>query len=183
MNARWILPSILIGLAGVPAGRVSLQAAINPAALPPAATAIVDFGRDIAPLRADRCVQCHGPRKQESGLRLDEPAAAMAGGEHGPLLVPGKSADSLIVAVLAGAHSELAQMPKKGDKLTPGEVGLIRAWIDQGAGWPAGATADAAAQTRRDHWAWKPPVRPVMPAGAPAGIHPIDAFIQARLPR
>jgi mono/diheme cytochrome c family protein len=183
MNARWILPSILLGLAGSPLDTVSLHAAIDLAKLPPASGAAVDFEHDIAPLLTERCFNCHGPKKQESGLRLDEPVAALAGGEHGPLLVPGKSADSLLVAVLAGAHSELAQMPKKGEKLTPDQVGLIRAWVDQGAVWPAGKAADARNLSRANHWAWKPPVRPAVPTGAPPGGNPIDAFIAAGLSR
>src|SRR5581483_5411566 len=59
-------------------------------AAPPA----VDFGRDIAPLLAKHCAVCHGPDKQEAGLRLDERAAALHGGDSGPVLVAGKSAES-----------------------------------------------------------------------------------------
>ncbi|MBL9174034.1 MAG: PSD1 domain-containing protein [Verrucomicrobiales bacterium] len=182
MNARRISSLVLLGLVASAAATGPLRAAIDASKLPPPSGAPVDFTRDIAPLLADRCYGCHGPKKQESGLRLDDAAAAKAGGEHGPLIVPGKSGESILVAVLAGAHSELAQMPKKGDKLTPEEIGKIRAWVDQGASWPA--TTASTAPVRKDHWAWKPPVRPAIPevpAGTPAGLNPIDAFIRARL--
>nr|HVY71272.1 c-type cytochrome domain-containing protein [Verrucomicrobiae bacterium] len=65
--------------------------------LPPPAGRPVDFTKDIEPLLADRCYSCHGEKKQESGLRLDVRDMALKGGEHGALLVAGKSAESLIV--------------------------------------------------------------------------------------
>jgi len=183
------LPRLASALALALAGWWNTAAAVDVAKLPPAATATVDFARDIEPLFADRCHSCHGPRKQESGLRLDDRAAALAGGDHGPLLLAGKSADSLLVAVLSGAHSELARMPKKGDVLTAEQVGLVRAWVDQGADWPATATAKP--DKAREHWAWKAPVRPAVPEvqsprsevqGPKPGVRsPVDAFILERL--
>ncbi|MBN9693156.1 MAG: PSD1 domain-containing protein [Verrucomicrobia bacterium] len=162
-----------LGLPGV------VQAAIDVAKLPPAASGSVPFSQQIQPLLAERCYSCHGEKKQESGLRLDQRDAALRGGDHGALLVPGRSDDSLLVAVLAGAHSDVAAMPKKGEKLSPEQVGLIRAWIDQGADWPVTATVQNDA--RLDHWAWKAPVRPPLPATAPVGANPIDAFVRSRL--
>ena len=55
----------------------------------------VQFATDIQPILAASCYECHGPEKQKGGLRLDQKAAALRGGDTGPLLVPGKSADSL----------------------------------------------------------------------------------------
>ncbi|HRI14425.1 MAG TPA: DUF1549 domain-containing protein, partial [Verrucomicrobiota bacterium] len=170
---------IVVGMGGLSS---SSQAAIDLAKLPPAATGTVEFARQIEPLLSERCYSCHGAKKQESGLRLDQRDAALPGGDHGALLVPGKSAESLIVAVLAGAHSDLVQMPKKGDKLTPDQIGMIRAWIDQGADWPVIATAKH--DTRLDHWAWKAPVRPEVPKVAGSNVqnrNPIDVFIREKL--
>jgi len=164
-------------MALAPEGGERAAAATDASKLPPASSSTVDFARDIAPLLADRCASCHGARKQESGLRLDNPRDALKGGEHGSLLVPGNSADSLLVAVVSGAHSELAAMPKKGEKLTAEQIGLLRAWVDQGAEWPESAALDATAAARRDHWAWKAPVRPAPPALGNA----VDAFVQAKL--
>src|SRR5215212_618818 len=62
--------------------------------LPPAASARVDFKKDIQPLFEGHCYKCHGPEKQESGLRLDDADLALKGGDLGPAYVPGKSADS-----------------------------------------------------------------------------------------
>ena len=77
----------------------------------------MDFAKDIQPLLADRCYQCHGSKKQESGLRLDVKADALKGGDHGALMIPGDSSKSLIIHLTSGAHDELARMPKKGDAL------------------------------------------------------------------
>jgi mono/diheme cytochrome c family protein len=154
---------------------------VDDARLPTAAERKVDFVRDIQPLFAGRCHQCHGSKKQESSLRLDIKTDALKGGEHGPAIVPGKSADSLIVQLLAGTHPDLARMPKKGDKLTSEQIGLVRAWIDQGASWPESATADA--KDARQHWAFKAPVRPVVPEAKNLKRvrNPIDNFVLARL--
>ena len=169
-------------LAALAAANGPVPAAVDREKLPPASIGPVNFQVDIAPLFAERCLNCHGSKKQESGLRLDDPTEALKGGEHGPLLVPGDSAGSLIVAVLADAHSELAAMPKKGERLTPEQIGRIRAWVDQGATWPATdaattATASTTAAARRDHWAWKAPERPRPPVAG----NPVDAFVRARL--
>jgi hypothetical protein len=150
----------------------------------PAATATqaVEFHRDIGPLLAERCHACHGDKKQESGLRLDQREAALKGGDHGPLLVPGQSSDSLLIQVVTGAHPDIPRMPRKGDRLTDEQVGLLRQWIDAGATWPADAADKRSSNL--DHWAWQPPVRPAPPqiGNRKSEIgNPIDSFILARL--
>ena len=76
--------------------------ALDLSKLPPATTAPVEFARDIQPLLADHCVKCHGPEKQKGGLRLDSRAGALKGGDDGAALVPGKSAESKLVHLVAG---------------------------------------------------------------------------------
>jgi mono/diheme cytochrome c family protein len=169
---------VLAGVSAIPA-----RAAIDVTKLAPASTQPVDFARDIEPLLAERCHSCHGERKTESALRLDRKTDALRGGDHGPILAPGKSAESLLVAVLSGAHDELARMPKKGDPLTAEQIGKVRAWIDQGAVWPEVAAGNA--DRAKEHWAWKSPVRPGTPKSTAAKWvrTPIDTFILARLDR
>lgn len=174
-TSRWALALIFFGQGW-------LQGAVHLSKLPAASRDPVSFERDVEPILSRRCYSCHGDRRQESSLRLDRREAALRGGEHGSLLVPGRSDQSLLVAVVAGAHSELPLMPRKGDPLTLGQVGLLRAWIDQGAVWPEGAVTSG--RPGRDHWAWKPPIRPALPVGEKVGeLNPVDAFIQARLTR
>ena len=161
---------------------VSAAAEGNPGQLPPAATRPVDFAKDIQPIFANNCYSCHGSKKQESGLRLDQQAAALKGGDDfgAKAIQPGKSADSVLIQAVAHAHSDL-KMPKKGDRLLPEQVGLLRAWIDQGALWPE--TAVTLARDLKEHWAFKSPVRPTLPSVKDRkwGRSPIDQFILARL--
>ncbi len=149
--------------------------------LPPPVDRKIDFVKDIQPIFANHCYECHGPKKQEHDLRLDQKATASKGGESGPAFVAGKSAGSLIIQAVAGLKTDLARMPKKRDPLGAEQIGLLRAWIDQGADWPESAAADA--KDPRQHWAFKPPVRPHVPAVKNKNRvrTPIDNFILARL--
>ncbi len=141
----------------------------------------VDFDRDVRPLFAARCHGCHGPKKQESGLRLDSRASAIAGGDRGPAILPGKGAESLLIQVIAGNHEKIPPMPRKGERLSGSQVQAIRLWIDAGARWPEENPAQAA--SKRSHWAFQTPVRPPVPSVKDRTWprNPIDAFILARL--
>ena len=110
-----------------------------------AAQQTVDFTRDIAPIFSKSCQRCHGPKKQEGGLALHVQDRAMAGGDSGPAIVPGKSAESRLIRYVAGLDEDNTMPPEgAGDPLTPAQVGLLRAWIDQGARWSETAQARAA---------------------------------------
>lgn len=99
--------------------------------LPPAATRTVDYDADVRPLLAQHCYSCHGPEAQQSGLRLDLRQPALRGGDYGPVINPGNSADSKLIKRLVHGDGGL-QMPPTG-ALSDDEIGLLRAWIDQGA--------------------------------------------------
>src|SRR5262249_17355058 len=125
----------------------------------------------------------HGPEKQKAGLRLDQKEAALKGGDTGPLLVRGKSSESLIVQVVAGARDDIARMPKKKDPLTDEQIGLLRAWVDQGAEWPETAVASSNRRDPGKHWAFKAPSRPALPKVTDTrwAKNDIDKFVLARL--
>lgn len=172
------------------------------AKLPPPAGRKIDFGKDVQPIFREHCYQCHGEKHQEAAFRLDHKPTLMAGGELGLALVPGKSDESLLIHFVAGLRPE-GVMPKKGDRLTPEQIGVLRAWIDQGAVFPDALSV--VLNDKRDHWAFKPPVRPPVPdvrdvlntpGQSPRGTsgavpdstpapfpirNPIDAFVLARL--
>ncbi|EDY22113.1 protein of unknown function DUF1549 [Chthoniobacter flavus Ellin428] len=152
------------------------------ASLPPAATRQVDFVKDIQPIFQNACYECHGPRKQEAEFRLDHKPTVMKGGELGPAIVPGKSADSLLVQFVGGLREE-GVMPKKGPRLTAEQIGLLRAWIDQGADFPDAASV--VIKDNRDHWAFKPPVKAPLPTVKNKAWvrNDIDRFVLARLER
>lgn len=144
----------------------------------------VDFKRDIEPVFAASCYQCHGPKKAAGQLRLDVKAAAMKGGISGAVIVPGNSNASILLKRILGEGNE-ARMPMGGDALKTEQIELIRKWIDQGAIWPE-ANPSQIANSKSEipkHWAYVKPVRPALPqVGNPAWVrNPIDAFVLARL--
>ncbi|AMV40269.1 PSD1 and planctomycete cytochrome C domain-containing protein [Planctomyces sp. SH-PL62] len=154
----------------------------QPAELPPPATRQVDFAKDVAPLLERSCQRCHGPKKHQGGLVLHDRERAMAGGDSGPIIETGRSAESLLIQVVARTDPDYAMPPEgAGDPLTADEVGLLRAWIDQGADW--GDEASAESHAGSDHWAFLPPQSPPIPEPALAdrARNPIDRFILARL--
>jgi mono/diheme cytochrome c family protein len=152
--------------------------------LPRAATRPVTFARDIEPILANHCYSCHGPKRQESALRLDVKSEALKGGDEfgAKDIVPGGSSESVLIQAVAHTHPDL-KMPKKGQKLTAEQVGLLRAWIDQGVVWPEPAVAPANDPKR--HWAFKAPVRPPTPSVNDRQWirSPVDNFVLARLER
>ena len=70
-----------------------------------------------------------------AGLRLDNRTDALKGGDSGPVIRPGSSAKSKLIQAVSGLGKGLL-MPFAGERLTAEEVGVLRAWIDQGAEWP-----------------------------------------------
>jgi len=150
--------------------------------LPPAADRTVDFDTDILPLFEKHCDSCHGPKKQLSGFRLDREGDALRGGDNGRAFTPGQSADSLLVKYIAGLDPDIL-MPPEGDLLSESQIGLIRAWIDQGAKWGQQKANSTSATTSQRHWSLQPILRPVPPAvrqtGWPRNL--VDRFILHKL--
>jgi cytochrome c553 len=151
-------------------------AVLVPGCLPFAADgAPVDYLRDVKPLLATHCYKCHGATQQKNGLRLDTAAAALKGGEHGPAIKPGRSAESLLIQAVQGTHPEITRMPYKRTPLDEAAIATLAAWIDAGAEAPEHESPDTA-----KHWAFIPPVRASVPVVA-AAKNPVDAFVFARL--
>ena len=158
---------------------VALVAIAFPSAL--SADEPVEFARDIKPILASRCTQCHGAEKQESGLRLDIGSGLAEGGNSGPAFVAGKAADSLMIQAVRGA-ADVSKMPPKGPALSPGEIELLARWIDEGAKLPA-AIGLSAAGRKSDHWSFQPLSNPNPPAVNNPGWarNPLDTFVLSRL--
>jgi mono/diheme cytochrome c family protein len=148
-----------------------------------AAAEPVDYASQIKTIFAQHCASCHGPDKQRGGLRLDCASGILQGGNSGPALVAGKSADSLMLkAVTAVAEGDIKPMPPKGPRLGAEQVALLRAWIDQGAKFPASETVVASRSSK--HWSFQPITRPALPEirNPQSEIrNPIDRFILAEL--
>ena len=110
---------------------------LDPAKLPPASTKTgLTYEKDIKPVFEKSCFKCHGSEKQKGKLRLDSLAAVLKGGEEGKILEAGNSAKSVVVYSVARVcvdEDDFMPPEDKGKPLTKDQVGLIRAWIDQGA--------------------------------------------------
>ncbi len=112
-----------------------------------AAAQPIDYNRDIRPLLADNCFNCHGPdeKQRKAKLRLDTREGLLR------VVVAGKPSDSeLARRVLADDVKLLMPPPKSGKALKPQHKDLLRRWIEQGAAWSG-------------HWAFVPPRRPAVP--------------------
>jgi hypothetical protein len=149
------------------------------------------FETNVHPILASQCYGCHSTKSKMTfgGLRLDSRASFFQGGQSGPVVVPGKPDESLLVKVVRYA-SDL-KMPPTG-KLKPEQIDILTEWVRMGAPWPeeTAPIPDAAAanrkrndEERRKHWAWQPVVKPVPPTPKRASwaTGDIDRFILAKL--
>jgi WD40 repeat protein len=96
----------------------------------------VDFDRDILPVFRQNCLACHNRTTTKAGVILETPEDILKGGDNGKILSPKRGASSLLLQV--SAHQKDPVMPPPGNKasaanLTPDQLGLLKAWIDQGA--------------------------------------------------
>ncbi len=134
---------------------------------------IVQYNRDIRPILSNTCFSCHGPdeKTREADLRLDIAEAAFAKRDGSPAIVPGKPAESHIVARMTSTDVD-EQMPPSDShlKVTKKQIDLIRKWIQQGAKY-------------QPHWAF----RPIKQSAFPQVKHKdwirngIDSFVLHRL--
>ncbi len=135
----------------------------------------VDFGREIRPVLAEHCFQCHGPDEpaRKAKLRLDTREGLFSLREGGRVVVAGKPEESVLFRRITATNSEDVMPPVKHNKPLPArQVALLREWIAQGAAW-------------QQHWAFVAPVRPALPPVRRAEWvrNGIDAFVLARLER
>jgi Protein of unknown function (DUF1553)/Protein of unknown function (DUF1549)/Planctomycete cytochrome C len=156
----------------------------------PATVRAVDFAADIRPVLEAKCLGCHGETLKLSRLDLRTRASALAGGAHGPALVPGRAEQSRMYRVVAGL--ETPAMPMKGQALSSSEIAALKRWIDDGAVWPATAvpaTRSASStfaiderpitDAERAYWAFQPPRKAPLPAVGRADLsHPVDRFLE-----
>ena len=122
------------------AATVSAQDAKPAVTLPPAATKTgVTYATDMKPLFDASCVKCHSGDKPKAHLLMDSLEGVLKGTKHGKILTPGDSANSVIIKAVAHlTRDPEGWMPPPNNRagikpLTPAQIGLIRAWIDQGA--------------------------------------------------
>lgn len=136
----------------------------------------VDFAQDIEPIFKENCLRCHNEEKTKSGLRLDQRALMLRGGDSGlATIVPGDSKKSYLIEVVTLRDDEMA-MPPKGDPLTDVQVSLLSKWIDEGAEWPG--QMDDVLEVTTDHWSFQEVKRPEVPSDKTSAI---DSFLSRKL--
>jgi hypothetical protein len=114
----------------------AFAADVDVSKLSPPATNRVEFARDIKPIFERSCLRCHGAERPKSRFSLTTRELALKGGDNGVDIIPGDSAQSPLIHNVAGLVEDMEMPPKgKAEPLTPVEIGLLRAWIDQGVVW------------------------------------------------
>ena len=142
--------------------------AASPAADQPVPHGRVSFNRDIRPILADTCFQCHGfdALSRKAGMRLDLRDEALKPTKNGLIpIVPGKPDESEIILRIADPLEPMP--PEEAHKtLTGAQKDLLRRWVAEGAVYES-------------HWAYVPLARPPVPQNGHA--NPVDAFVRATL--
>ncbi len=140
--------------------------------LPPAAVRPIDFAQDVAPILSRSCVRCHARGQSKGRFSLETREGLLKGGRAGAAIEPGNSADSLLVHLVSGLDPDLI-MPEKGSRLSATDIGVLRAWIDQGAAWDD--RVSFARQPPRNLAARQPSLPPVHGDLT----HPVDRLLAA----
>ena len=145
------------------------------------------FESRIRPVLVERCIECHGAKKQKGGLRLDSREEWMKGGESGAAIVPGDLETSVLIQAVRYTDADLKMPPeKKGGQLSAQEVADFEAWVKAGA--PAPRNVADAPERRpitdpKTFWSYQP-VQAITPPAVPDTDWvrtPVDAFILAKL--
>lgn len=131
----------------------------------------ISFNRDVRPILAEHCWQCHGPdeKARQSGLRLDQREEALRPADSGtPAIVPRNPEQSELVRRIAADDESDRMPPAEFNKpLTAENIETLKKWIAQGAEY-------------QRHWSFQPLSKPAVPKSQEAS-NPIDAFVGAKL--
>lgn len=115
----------------------------------------IDFTKQVLPVLEKHCIECHGPKKQESSLRLDSRAALIQGGDLGAAVIPGDPDNSHLIEVITSNDKD-TQMPPKGERLSAQEIDSLKNWIAEGAVWPGQMEGAEPSKITNYHWAFQP---------------------------
>ncbi len=161
---------------------LSLGLAGRAGAQTPDPKAAEHFEKVIRPILAEHCVGCHGGETAKSGLRLDNRAGFLKGGNGGPVALPGDPENSPLIEAVANPDDDARMPPKPKPRLSKESVKALTDWVKSGAHWPAEAVATRP-DPLRTHWAFRKIAEPKRPEVKQPGWirNDIDAFILARL--
>lgn len=148
--------------------------------------ALERFEREVRPVFAAKCAECHTTGSAEGGLALDGRQGLLQGGDNGPAIDLENPDASLLLAAIR-RDGDLAMPPDA--PLRAAEIDAIAAWIADGAPWPNESThapvrsGFAITEADRNHWAFRPVDDPPVPSigDATSVVNDIDRFVQAKL--
>ena len=140
-----------------------------------------DFEKQIRPVLAAQCWNCHGEKKAESGLRLDSRAAVLQGGDRGKIVSPREVSAGLLMHAIR-RDGDL-QMPPNG-RLSTEQIAAFSTWIANGLPWPRESAGSAMAQAWKSHWAFQTLHRSPVPVAEVDDWSrtPVDRFILQKQP-
>lgn len=127
----------------------SVFAALSLCTLQAADTPPIDFVKQIKPILADRCVECHNSETLLGELNLQTRALAFGKRKAGPVIVPKNADKSMLYLVLTLPPKDKKAMPATGHRIPRDEVNVIRQWINDGAVWPDGKAGAITPQHKR----------------------------------
>jgi hypothetical protein len=148
---------------------------------------VPEYERDVRPILAAHCYECHGDKRQRGALRLDRRTPRLfelQRGRPAVLMAGSASASPLYQRVVSADPDE--RMPLEQPPLSAAQVDTLRRWIDAGAAWPeadASTALESQVQTLATHWAYHPPQPPSDPALQDASWvrQPLDGYVLANL--
>lgn len=151
------------------------------------------FEKKVRPILVNRCYNCHSDAfKEAGGLRVDVGMSIFAGGNDGPVIVPGHPEKSLLIERVKSAD-ENKRMPQETKEALPAEeIAILEQWITDGAAWPdeteklpptPARLVALYPKLKATHWAWQPLTKPAVPVVADNNwsTASIDRFILAKL--
>lgn len=130
------------------------------------------FEKEIRPVLAENCYDCHGGHKHENGLRVDLRSAFLKGSDYGAVVEPGKPDASKLIKAIRHAPG-VEPMPKKREKLQPAQIAALEKWVTMGLPWPAEkeVAASHGSNNPAEHWAYQP-VKKVAASSVDALVEP-----------
>jgi formylglycine-generating enzyme required for sulfatase activity/mono/diheme cytochrome c family protein len=109
----------------------------------------IDFNTQVKPLLEGACTHCHGSKEDKGDFRMHTLEDIKKGNENGPGLVPGDlKASAIYTTLLLDVEDDMVMPPKKEGILEKSQIEVIKAWIEQGAEWPAGVVLEQTPRIR-----------------------------------
>ncbi|QDT91038.1 PSD1 and planctomycete cytochrome C domain-containing protein [Gimesia algae] len=143
----------------------------------------LSFENDVRKILKVHCLHCHGENgEMEGSLDLRLKRFMVKGGDSGPAIVPGKSAQSELIARI-----EAKEMPPEGKPMPDEELAILKQWVNQGAHnlrpEPESIGADYVPPDEQAFWSFQPVNNSPLPkVKQPALVkQPVDAFLLSKL--